>query len=89
MNYASRLKNLTARSIFDCKSESSISISPIRPKEVYHLFRKTQLTVRQLGYEKPYIRNLQVYVRKAANSPSKLIRNQEDLRSLSSHDPSD
>ncbi|CAB0042819.1 unnamed protein product [Trichogramma brassicae] len=77
-----KLARIGNKDLFDTGGESQLSLSPLWPKNVYHLLREAKSLSRHHQYPSPIVRNLTVFMRKSPQSELIPILTKEDLNSV-------
>ena len=76
------LRNLTCQAIFGTGGESFLSVNALWPTQVYVLLKRAIAVYRQLGYARPIVRNLTVFVRPTKTGPPVPIPRESDVDAL-------
>ncbi|XP_058789696.1 myb-like protein AA [Phymastichus coffea] len=74
-----RIRELTVLSIFGCGGSTPVYVRPVYPKVIYDLLTKARAACTSLGYLRPVVRNLRIFVRPTFNSELLPILCEEDL----------
>lgn len=78
-----RLARVTVQSIFGTDgAEKHLSLSPLLPKQLYHLLREARSFSHKLNFISPIVRNSTIFIRKSSTSPAIPIHSIIDLNAI-------